>query len=498
MKRIFLAFLVWIAATVAALAVVRPHALFTDNAVLQQGERITVWGTAGNFEDVTVIFGDQKRVTTARDRQRRVTLSPMRASAVPRTMIIKGENTVEIKNVVVGEVWVASGQSNMQWPLTQTANGTQHIAAASDPHLRLFTVPRVTADTPQRDVEGSWQVCTPETVANFSAVAYFFGRDLRRARNVPVGLIHSSWGGTPAEAWTAKEVLEAYPMFKRQIEEWELKIAKHDPAKMEERNRQALLRHKEAVARAKAEGRPVPPAPRLETDPAKSPHRPSVLYNAMIHPLLPFAIRGVIWYQGESNNARAREYRTLFPAMIRCWRERWKLGQFPFLFVQIAPHQNMTPELREAQFLTAQRVPNTAMVVITDYGDPTDIHPRQKEPVGARLALAARALAYGEPVEYSGPVYRGFRVRGNEIVLSFGHVGGGLEARGGSLRGFTIAGADKNFVPATARIEGNRVVVSNPAVVRPVAVRYGWENVPDVNLYNKAGLPASPFRTDVD
>jgi len=477
-------------------AAVKPHALFTDNAVLQQGVWLNVWGTANHAEVVTVTFGGQTHSAIAREGQWSVRLRPLKASAQPQTMIIRGENTVTITNILVGEVWVASGQSNMQWPLSQTANATQHVAAACDPQLRLFTVPRVTADTPQQDVDASWQMCTPETASAFSAVAYFFGRDLRKALQVPVGIVHTSWGGTPAEAWTSKKVLETIPSLKRLMEDWELRIAKHDPVKMEERNKLAAARYKEAAAKARAAGQPIPRPPRSEVDPAKDPHRPAVLYNAMIHPLLPFAIKGAIWYQGESNNSRAQEYQTLFPAMIQCWRTNWKLGDFPFLFVQIAPHNNMTPELREAQLLTAQRVPNTAMVVITDYGDAADIHPREKEPVGARLALAARALAYGERIEYSGPVFSGMRVRGNQVILSFTHARGGLVAKGGPLRGFTIAGADKQFVPAEARIEGSHVIVSSPQVPKPVAVRYGWANVPDVNLYNQAGLPASPFRTD--
>ncbi|MBM3859553.1 MAG: sialate O-acetylesterase [Verrucomicrobia bacterium] len=498
MKRFLFIIVALLVASAVSRAAVKPHALFTDNAVLQRGEWINVWGTAKDYEDITVTFAGQKRTTTARFGQWKVTLRPLKASAEPQTMVIQGENTVEIKNILVGEVWIASGQSNMQWPLSQTSNATQDIAAAKDPQLRLFSVPRVTAETPQRDVDAAWQTCTPETATGFSAVAYFFGRDLRKALGVPVGMIHTSWGGTPAEAWTSKEVLEAKPMFKSLIDTWELKIAKHDPAKMAERNKVAAAKYKEAAAKAKADGKPAPRAPRPETDPAKDPHRPTVLYNAMIHPLLPFAIKGAIWYQGESNNSRAMEYRALFPAMIKCWRDNWKLGNFPFLFVQIAPHNNMTPELREAQLLTSQRCPNTAMAVITDHGDAADIHPRQKEPVGARLALAARALAYGDRIEYSGPVYRSLRLRGNELVLSFRNIGGGLVAKGGDLKGFTIAGADKNFVSAAARIEGDKVVVSSPQVALPVAVRYGWSNVPDVNLFNKAGLPASPFRTDVE
>jgi sialate O-acetylesterase len=498
MKRFLLVLVALLVAGALSHAAVKPHALFTDNAVLQQGVPVNVWGAANDGEKVTVTFAGQKLTATAKNGQWKVTLRAMKANAEPQTMTIAGENTVELKNILVGDVWVCSGQSNMQWSLSQSTDADKHTAAAGDPQLRLFYVPRVLADTPQSNVNTNWMACTPQTVPGFSAVAYFFGRDLRKARHIPIGLIHTSWGGTPAEAWTSKEALKANPMLKMLIENWDKKIAAYDPVKAAERNKAAAEKHKAAVAKAKAAGKPAPRAPRGEGDPAKDPHRPTVLYNAMIHPLLPFAIKGAIWYQGESNNSRAKEYQTLFPAMIKCWRDLWNVGEFPFLFVQIAPHNNMSPEIREAQFLTAQRCPNTAMAVITDHGTPADIHPKQKEPVGARLALAARALAYEEKIEFSGPVYKSLRVSGNKATLSFTHLGGGLVAKDGDLKGFTIAGADKSFVPATAVIEGDKVVVTSDKVEKPVAVRYGWTNVPDVNLYNKAGLPASPFRTDVE
>ena len=226
--------------------------------------------------------------------------------------------------------------------------------------------------------------------------------------------------------------------------------------------------------------------------------RPSSLYNGMIAPIVPYAIKGAIWYQGESNAGKSRQYRSLFPAMIANWREKWKQGAFPFLFVQIAPFKGQPPEIREAQFLTLDKSENTAMAVTTDVGNANDIHPKQKGPVGARLALAARALAYGEKIEYSGPLYQSMKAKGDKITVSFKHVGGGLVAKDGDLKGFTIAGADGKFVPAKAEIKGDEIIVSAEGVTAPKAVRYGWENVPDVNLFNKEGLPASPFRSDVD
>jgi sialate O-acetylesterase len=328
-------------------------------------------------------------------------------------------------------------------------------------------------------------------------VAWFFGHELRRALKVPVGLINSSVGGTPAEAWTSSAALEADPELKGILERYAEQVKNYDPAAAAAQHERALERHQQAVAKAKAAGEKPPQAPRRPADPRKANVRPCGLYNAMIAPLQPYAIAGAIWYQGESNSGRAAEYRKLFPAMIQNWRQAWGQGEFPFLFVQIAPHERMTPEIREAQLVTWQKVPRTAMAVIIDIGNEKDIHPTQKEPVGARLALAARAIAYGEKIEYSGPVYASMKVEGDRAILSFTHIGDGLLAKDGDLRGFTVAGADGSFVPAKAVIDGDKVAVASPEVTTPVAVRYGWANTPDVNLFNKEGLPATPFRTDV-
>jgi sialate O-acetylesterase len=346
----------------------------------------------------------------------------------------------------------------MEWPLGASEGGKEAIANSKNPRIRLFHAPHKVSAEPVHEVNAAWKECGPGTVGNFTAVGYFFGRDLEKALNKPVGLIESNWGGTVAEAWTPKEYLENTAGLKGLIPK---------------------------------EVRP------------GNPNQGTVLYNGMIAPLQPYGIKGVIWYQGESNAGRPAQYRTLFPAMIRGWRETWKQGDFPFLFVQLAPFEanwdksGVTwAELREAQLLTSQHVKNTGMAVITDVGDLKDIHPRKKEPVGGRLALAARALAYGEKVTYSGPLYNGLKVEGNKVVLSFKHVGMGLEARGGELKGFTVAGADKKFHPAHAEIKGNQVVVWSDEVDKPAAVRYGWANFPEVNLFNKDGLPATPFRTD--
>jgi sialate O-acetylesterase len=476
-------------------AEVRPNSLFSDGVVLQRGGSVPVWGMASDDEKVTVSFQGQTVSTTAQDGRWVVKLKHLKAGG-PFTLTITGNNSIVITNVLVGEVWLCSGQSNMAFPLSRADNAQEAIAAAGDPELRLYTVPHGATNSPLTDAPSAWKECTPETAAPFSAVAYFFGRDLRRALKVPVGLIHSSVGGTPAEAWTSHQTLENDPALKGILESYAEKMKTYDSAAAAEQHQKALARHKDALAKAKAEGKKAPAAPRAPADPSRSSSRPSGLYNAMIAPLEPFAIAGVIWYQGEANANRATEYQTLFPAMIRNWREAWGQGDFPFLFVQIAPHQNMTPEIREAQLVSWQKVPRTAMAVITDIGNETDIHPTKKEPLGDRLALAARAIAYGQKLEYSGPVYRSMKVKSNQVILSFTHVDGGLVAKDGELKGFTVAGADRNFTSATAKIEGKNVIVESPSVTAPTAVRYGWSSTPDVNLFNQQGLPATPFRTD--
>jgi len=351
---------------------------------------------------------------------------------------------------------------------------------------------------PLEDTEGQWTLCSPQSVGDFSAVGYFFGREIHKALGVPVGLIHSSWGGTPAEAWTSLPYLEGDPDYQPIIERWKLNLANYPKAIKDYEAK--LAEWQSAAEKAKAEGKPAPPAPWKPAGP-EYPGRPAVLYNGMIAPLIPYAIQGVIWYQGEANAGRAYQYRRLFPTMIRNWRKAWGQGNFPFLFVQLANYEpgNLNEEwaeLREAQLMALQ-LPSTGMAVAIDIGNPKDIHPRNKQEVGRRLALTALAKVYGKNIEYSGPMYRGMSIEGGAIRLRFDHVDGGLLAMGGGpLKGFTIAGEDRKFVPAEAVIEGETVVVRSPEVAHPVAVRYAWAINPTCNLYNKAGLPASPFRTD--
>jgi sialate O-acetylesterase len=481
-------------------AEVKPNGLFVDNAVLQQGATVPIWGTAREGEAVTVQFGEQKVSTTAQGGKWSVTLKDLKASATPQTLTITGDNALVLKNIVVGEVWLCGGQSNMERqlglrpPQPPLENWEQEAASADYPLIRHFLVAHASSDKPVEDVKAEWTVCSPQTVAGFSAVGYYFGRDLFKAMNVPVGLIHSSVGGTKAELWTPRTALEANPETKVSVEKYEQEIASL-PQRLEQFKSdepKLLEKYNADVEKAKLEGKPAPRKPA----PPRPPLAPGAHYNAMIQPLLPYAIRGVIWYQGEANAGTPKLYRTLLPVLISEWRKVWGQGDFPFLFVQLAPYRGTSPEMRESQLQIWQKTPGTAMTVIVDAGDADNIHPSRKEPVGARLALSARALAYGEKIEYSGPVYDTMKVAGNQAVLSFTHVGSGLQAHDGELKGFTIAGADKVFVPATAVIQGDTVMVNSAAVPLPVAVRYGWINVPDVNLLNKEGLPASPFRTD--
>ncbi len=480
----------------SASGAVQLNGLFTDNMVLQQDKKIAVWGTADDGEKVTVSLGDQQASAEAKEGRWIVWLNPMKAGG-PIEMKVNGSNTITLKNVLVGEVWICSGQSNMAWPVSASTDKDKYIAESKNPQIRLYKVPNITSTKPLADVKGSWVECNPQTVPSFSAVGYFFGKDLNASLKVPVGLINTSWGGTPAESWTSREALEANPALKNMLPNWERYIRDEYP-KAQKAYEEKLKKWREQTGEKKPKGKkgaePRPPAG------PNAPHRPSCLYNAMIHPLLPFAIRGAIWYQGESNASRAFEYRTLFATMIQDWRKVWNQGDFAFLCVQLAPFENgkeqCWPELREAQFLATQTLPNVGMAVITDLGNRSDIHPKQKAPVGARLALAARAIAYGEKIVYSGPIYSNMKVEGGKVVLSFKHVGGGLVAKDGELKGFTIAGKDQKFVPAKAEISGEQVVVGSPEVTEPVAVRYGWLNCPEVNLFNKEGLPASPFRTD--
>ncbi|MHB9026562.1 MAG: sialate O-acetylesterase [Armatimonadota bacterium] len=493
--------LLFLLAALPALADVKLPAVFCDNMVLQRGIADPVWGWAAPGEQVTVsIAGQQVKATAGADGNWKAKLAPLQAGG-PFEMTVAGNNTLTLKNVMVGEVWVCSGQSNMEWVVRNVNNAAQEIAAANYPGIRMFTVTKIISYEPKANCTGWWAICSPQTVSAFSAVGYFFGRELHKALGVPVGLINTSWGGTPAQSWTDRQSYLDNPLLKPTMDYTDSAMQKYANA-----TETAMREWLAAVDKAKAEGKPLPTPPFVPGDPRSSAAMPTGLYNGMVAPLIPFGIAGAIWYQGESNAGQPALYRTLFPAMISGWRRAWGQGDFPFLFVQLANFyaQQTTPvesgwaELREAQTLTLA-LPNTGMATIIDIGEAGDIHPRNKQDVGKRLALWAQAQTYGKKdVVYSGPMYDSMTVEGNKIRLRFQHLGGGLVTKdGGPLKGFAIAGADGKFVWADTVIDGDSIVVSSAEVANPTIVRYAWANNPVCNLYNKAGLPAVPFRTDV-
>ena len=635
-----------------AFADVRVPALVGDNMVLQQGKKVRIWGWANPNEKVSITFdGKKTEATTDAQGHWETFIGPLKAGG-PFELTLSAGNTLTIKNILVGEVWICSGQSNMEWPLINSKNGAQAVAEANYPEIRLFTVQKATSSTRLDDVKGQWVPTTPDNVGQFSAVGYFFGRELYQKLKVPVGLIHTSWGGTPAEAWTSNDalltsadmqpILDRYQQslkslpdrekeFKVRLDDWIKKNLYEDagnkgealgyadpqtsvtdwktinlpqyfetagmkmdgavwvrkeidvPASwigkplqlslaaiddydttyfngtkvggigLETLNSYMVQRRYDVPATLIRAGRNVvavrvfdsageggfgpgnmslkplgatsesislsgewnykieleltPKTPdwgsRPEAPGPTNQNSPSVLFNAMIAPLLPYAIRGAIWYQGESNAGRAYQYRILFPMMIRDWRKAWGEGDFPFYFVQLAnwqplkdqPGDSEWAELREAQTWTL-REPQTGMAVIIDIGDTNDIHPRNKVDVGHRLALWALANTYDLKTEYSGPLFEKFKAEGDKIKVTFSHAGGLKTSDGSAPKGFAIAGEDHKFVWAEAKIEGNSVVVWSKEVAKPVAVRYAWADNPICNLYNDSGLPASPFRTD--
>jgi sialate O-acetylesterase len=635
-----------------ASADIRLPALVSEGMVLQQKAPVRIWGWAEDGEKVTVALRGQTASAVTRGGQWSVTLKPLDPGG-PFDMTIVGHDRVVIKGVLVGEVWVCSGQSNMEFPLARALGAEADISAAADPQLRMFTVGRQLADAPRPDVAGGrWESATPESRGHFSAVGFYFGRALRAARGVPIGLIHTSWGGTPAEAWTSRPALAGWGMpdsawnalkppsaaskeaYERSLAAWKaagqpqgifddagvLDSAKawalpqtdiHDwralsapqaweplgaemqvdggiwfrrdvslPARWAGRELEldlgaiddfdttyfngarvgatgaetsnyweaprrysipaSAVRAGRAVVAVRVwdqggEGGLMGPAsamwiapagaaaserislagdwrfkpertrPSLPAPPGRDQNQPSVLYNGMIAPLLPYTVKGATWYQGESNAERASQYRSLMKTLIQSWRADWSSGDFPFLIVQLAPYMSIAAEpgesdwaaLREAQMQVSRDLPGVGVAVITDVGDEKDVHPTQKKPVGERLALAARKLAYGENIVAFGPTFRSASVEKGKLVVSFDNVGQGLEVHGDRLSGFAIAGADRKFVNADAAIVGQRVVVSSPKVAAPAYVRFGWANYPVVNLWNADGLPASPFRTDL-
>jgi sialate O-acetylesterase len=628
---------------------IKPAELFGDYMVLQQGCAVPVWGSADPGGMVTVTALDQKKeVIAGKDGRWMVKLDALKAGG-PYELKVFGAETITYKNVLVGEVWLGSGQSNMEMPLAgwgEVMNFKDEIAAADFPNIRLYHVERSLAYTPQSQAKNSgWQICSPHSVAEFSATAFFFGRKLHQDLQVPVGIIHSSWGGTVIEAWISAGALKPLPefeqplqtinkkannatppeeaqrKFERELAAWQTDMDKRDagysenprwyaenldarqwktmklpelwesrelpdmdgvvwfrreidlPASWAGKNLQLYAGKIDDVDTTWFNGEKIGSVsvwdqPRVYTIPGKlvkagrnaltirvldtgggggiwgepellkievsknelitltgtwqyrvgvdwktaparpfnpnNPNQPTVLFNAMIHPVLPYALKGAIWYQGESNAGRAYQYRALFPMMIKDWRSRWGLGDFPFMFVQLAnwlerdaePGENNWAELREAQTMTLS-LPNTGMAVAIDIGDAKDIHPKNKQEVGRRLALNALKIAYKKDIVGCGPIYKSMSVENNRIRLTFSNNDGGLKTSDGdAVRGFAVAGADRVWRWAKAEIQGGEILVSSPQIKNPVAARYAWAANPDCNLVNGSDLPASPFRTD--
>jgi len=468
------------------------HTLFGDHMVLQADFNCPIWGTAESGDEISVSIAGQKKTAKADgDGKWMLKLDPVKAGG-PHEMTVAGKTSVAVKDVLFGEVWICSGQSNMEMTVQSSNNFKEEQAAANFPNVRHFAVKKNIQMAPVSTLSGDWKPTTPDVVGGFTAVGYFFGRELNQKLNVPIGLIHTSWGGTAAQLWVSKPWLEGNEILKP--------LADGIPKTIENYEK-AHASWKEAAEKAKADNKPAP----------KEPNKPmpsTCLYNGMIAPVIPYGIKGAIWYQGESNAGNAKQYQTLFPEMIKNWRKDWGQGDFPFGFVQLAnfkanknekldqPVESSWAELREAQTMTLS-LPHTGMAVIVDIGHPTDIHPKNKQDVGKRLSLWAQSEVYGKPLpEYSSPIYESMKVEDNKARIAFKHVGGGLEAKGEKLTGFSIAGEDKTFVWADAKIDGNSVVVWSEKVAKPAAVRYAWADYPECNLYSKEGLPASPFRTD--
>lgn len=490
-----------------AFAEVRLPSMFSDHMVLQRDVSVPVWGWAAPGEAITVsIDGQSKSAKTDASGKWSVKLDKL-SSKEPTTMTVKGSNTLTISDVLVGEVWLGSGQSNMQLNVGAVNNAAAEIAKADFPQIRLFTVERKTSPTPMDTCGGKWVLCSPQTVGPFSAAAYFFGRDLHQSLKVPVGLFNSSWGGTPIEAWTSMDVQQSNREFKPMLEAWKKKVAvPYDEAAAMARYEKQMQAWKTAAEKLKAAGKPAGPEPKKPMAPRLMPGHPANLFNGMIAPLIPYAMRGAIWYQGENNagSANPELYNVQLPLLVKDWRQRWGLGDFPFAWVQLPNFKKRNDDpgapstwaiVREAM-LRSLNVPNTGMAIIIDSGEEANIHPKNKQVVGARLALWAKAKVYGQKIPFSGPLPGPHTIKGNEVTISFTNADGGLVAKGGDLKGFAVAGSDKKWVWAKARIEGDKVIVSSPDVAAPVAVRYAFGDNPDCNLTNGAGLPASPFRTD--
>ncbi len=483
--------------------------VFGSHMVLQREMPVPVWGWAAPDEQITVTFRDQSKTATAdADGKWMVKLDALSVGD-PTSLAIAGKNgEVTFDDVLVGEVWVCSGQSNMQWSVNVGLDSDLEAAAGNRPQIRLFQVPMVTATEPQDDVEAEWTYCTPEALPGFTAVGYNFGRTLQEVLQVPVGLIQTAWGGTRAEAWTSPNMLASVEELQPIITTWDERDAAFNAEEAQAKFDEAMAEWETAAEAAKAEGTEPPRKPKMEEDPRISPHHHSTLFNAMVAPLSPVAFRGAIWYQGESNASRAYQYRTLMASMIQSWRDDWQQGDFPFYQVQLANFRAIADEavssdwaeLREAQMIAAGALPNVGVACITDIGSALDIHPKNKQDVGKRLARLALVDNYGfaETITRCGPTFDSAEFAGGKATVKFNTHGSSLESwYREPLTGFTIAGEDRNWVKADSRlVDGTTVEVSSKYVPNPVAVRYNWADNPQGNLFNIKMLPAYPFRSD--
>jgi sialate O-acetylesterase len=486
-------------ASIICNATIKLPAIFSSNMVLQQSSKVAIWGWASPGEKISITTSwNNKNVNIITGSNGKwITYITTTKAGGPYNIRLNGTNEVKINNVLLGEVWLAGGQSNMEFFVGKMPNPSyngvidyQHeIATADYPNIRMIDVGNKVAEEPQQGFTGEWKICSPQTVDTFSAVAYFFARAIYKATGYPVGIINATWGGTPAESWMKKEVLQRDSDFCVILNRYADQVKNYPTAQEAYQKELAAWRQDTSANKAAAPREPI------GSNSNKSPYK---LYNGMIAPLIPYTLRGIIWYQGENNADRAYQYRRLFPALINNWRKDFNNPDLPFYFVQISPHRSQNPEIREAQLLTYRKIPHTGIVITTDNGDSLNIHPQNKKLVGERLSLWALHDLYGNKnIVCSGPIYKSMKVEGNKVRILFDFFDGGLKAIDNTtLREFIIAGSDQQFVPAQAKIEGNEVVVWSESVRHPVAVRFAWRNIPDPNLFNKAGLPASPFRTD--
>ena len=483
--------------------------LFGDHMILQQGIANKIWGKADPGENISVSLAKQNHSTIAKkDGNWSVHLDAIMEYGGPHTLTIVGKNTQTFEDILIGEVWVCSGQSNMQWPVQQANDADLAIATADLGQLRLISVPQVGTQEPQWNFKGEWAVCSPENIGDFSAVGFFFGRQLHQTLHVPVGLIDNAWGGSACEAWIDRNLLSSDDRFKPLLDRW-LKTESEMPEAQKVYEKQTNL-WKQAFEKAKAEKKSPPRRPRHPDLLLTGNSRPGNIYCGVLTPTIGYGIKGAIWYQGESNASRAAQYRELFPFMIDSWRNEWGLGDFPFYWVQLADFKGEKPEpaesewaeLREAQTMTLKKLDNTGEAVIIDLGEGKDIHPRNKVDVAKRLARLALAETYSIPgIACRSPQYQSMKKQDDKIILSFSH----MKAQANGWRpfdvrdpiGFTIANSDRKFVAANARIlTDGRIEVWSGAVTDPIAVRYAWADNPICNMYSSEGLPLTPFRTD--